>query len=79
LRQTVFTTAQAGMWITPHNYLKSQPAMQSTQQLYIELNEEGTAEGYDTFGHDIPDGLVDVVSAVLSVICFVHIQADVSG
>ena len=63
--KTVFTTAQSGMWITPHNYLLSDPSRQSKQMIHIDLDEDGVASDVDTYGQEEVDGVVDLVSDAL--------------
>jgi primary-amine oxidase len=50
------------MWITPHNYLLSDPSRQSKQMIHIELDDEGVATGVDTYGAEAVTGGVDFVS-----------------
>jgi primary-amine oxidase len=61
--KTVFTTAQSGMWITPHNHLLSDPSRQSKQMIHIDLDEDGVASDVTTYGQEEADGVVDLVSA----------------
>ncbi|WVQ79580.1 hypothetical protein IAT38_001680 [Cryptococcus sp. DSM 104549] len=58
LPNTVFTTAQSGMMIVPHNYLLSDPSRASTQQIRIDYNDNATTDVY-TFGAEAPSGSVD--------------------
>jgi primary-amine oxidase len=64
--KTVFTTAQSGMWITPHNYLLSDPSRQSKQMIHIDLDEDGVASDVNTYGQEEADGVVDLVSDALA-------------
>ncbi|ORY29317.1 putative copper amine oxidase [Naematelia encephala] len=49
LPNTVFTTAQSSMMITPHNYLLSDPSRQSTQMIRINYNNDNVSDVV-TFG-----------------------------
>lgn len=46
LPNTVFSTAQSGMMILPHNYLLSDPSRQATQQIRIDYNNNSTTDVY---------------------------------
>jgi primary-amine oxidase len=63
--KTVFTTAQSGMWITPHNYLLSDPSRQSKQMIHIDLDEDGVASDVNIYGQVEVDGVMDLVSDAL--------------
>jgi primary-amine oxidase len=49
------------MWITPHNYLLSDPSRQSKQMIHIGLDEEGVATDVNTYGAEAVTGGVDFV------------------
>ncbi|WVQ72052.1 hypothetical protein IAR50_001596 [Cryptococcus sp. DSM 104548] len=44
LPNTVSSTAQSGMIITPHNYLYSDPSGQASQQIRIDYNNNATTD-----------------------------------
>ena len=50
------------MWITPHNYLLSDPSRQSKQMIHINLDEDGVASDVNTYGREEVDDKVNVVS-----------------
>ena len=50
------------MWITPHNYLLSDPSRQSKQMIHIDLDEDGVASDVTTYGQTEAEGVVDLVS-----------------
>ena len=50
------------MWITPHNYLLSDPSRQSKQMIHIDLDEDGVASDVNTYGQEEVDDTVNVVS-----------------
>ncbi|WRT68622.1 uncharacterized protein IL334_005600 [Kwoniella shivajii] len=56
---TVFSTAQGGMIITPHNYLLSDPSRQSSQQIRIDYDDDAVSDVY-TFGSEAASGQVDL-------------------
>jgi primary-amine oxidase len=53
------------MWITPHNYLLSDPSRQSKQMIHIDLDEDGVTSDVNTYGQKEVDGVVDLVSDAL--------------
>nr|XP_031863935.1 uncharacterized protein CI109_000579 [Kwoniella shandongensis]KAA5531007.1 hypothetical protein CI109_000579 [Kwoniella shandongensis] len=57
---TVFSTAQGGMIITPHNYLLSDPTRQSTQQIRINYNNDNSTTDVYTFGSQQASGDVNL-------------------
>jgi primary-amine oxidase len=54
------------MWITPHNYLLSDPSRQSKQMIHIDLDEDGVASDVTTYGQEDVNGVVDLVSDALA-------------
>ncbi|WWC71351.1 uncharacterized protein I206_105306 [Kwoniella pini CBS 10737] len=59
LPNTVFTTAQGGMVLTPHNYLLSDPSRQSSQQIRIDYDDGEVGDVY-TFDSQQATGQVDL-------------------
>ena len=55
--QTVFTTAQGGMFFTPHNYLFGDASRVVTQQIRIDYTADNVTY-VETFGAEQPEGLV---------------------
>jgi hypothetical protein len=53
------------MWITPHNYLLSDPSRQSKQMIHIDLDEDGVASDVNIYGQVEVDGVMDLVSDAL--------------
>jgi primary-amine oxidase len=51
------------MWITPHNYLLSDPSRQSKQMIHIDLDEDGIASDVSTYGQKLVNVTVNQVSA----------------
>jgi len=52
LPNTVFTTAQSSVFISPHNYLLSDPSRATSQQ--VEINFDGDDVAVNTFGSTLP-------------------------
>ncbi|KAL7413894.1 copper amine oxidase [Mrakia frigida] len=61
LPNTVFTTAQSGFMISPHNYLLSDPSRASRQAVRINYNSSGVQE-VERFGGMAADGTVDLAA-----------------
>ncbi|KAK6910889.1 hypothetical protein I203_104924 [Kwoniella mangroviensis CBS 8507] len=59
LPNTVFSTAQSGMVLTPHNYLLSDPSRQTSQQIRIDYDEGDVTDVY-TFGSEQAFGEIDL-------------------
>ncbi|WWC90477.1 uncharacterized protein L201_005413 [Kwoniella dendrophila CBS 6074] len=59
LPNTVFTTAQSGMILTPHNYLSGDPSRQSIQQIRIDYDGDEVSDVY-TFGSEPATGRIDL-------------------
>nr|XP_018261712.1 uncharacterized protein I303_06153 [Kwoniella dejecticola CBS 10117]OBR83870.1 hypothetical protein I303_06153 [Kwoniella dejecticola CBS 10117] len=59
LPNTVFTTAQGGMILAPHNYLLNDPSRQSSQQIRIDY-EGGDVSDVYTFGSQQATGQIDL-------------------
>ncbi|WVR09407.1 hypothetical protein IAU60_006474 [Kwoniella sp. DSM 27419] len=62
LPNTVFTTAQSGMMITPHNYLTDDPSRQSTQQIRIDYPSDQVTRVH-TFGAQKPAGVINLTGS----------------
>jgi hypothetical protein len=52
LPNTVFTTAQSSVFISPHNYLLSDPSRSTSQQ--VQINFDGDNVAVSTFGSTLP-------------------------
>ncbi|KAL8276662.1 hypothetical protein RQP46_010930 [Phenoliferia psychrophenolica] len=66
LPNTVHTTAQSAIIISPHNYLLNDPSRASSQQVRINYNSSVAGHGQVTdvllFGGEIPSGVVNLTS-----------------
>lgn len=64
LPNTVHTTAQSGLIISPHNYLLNDPSRQSSQQVRINYHSSASGQVTDVllFGGEVPSGTVNLVS-----------------
>ncbi|KAM0749530.1 copper amine oxidase [Meredithblackwellia eburnea MCA 4105] len=66
LPNTVHTTAQASLMISPHNYLLNDPSRQSNQMVRVNYNSTAAGEGQVTdvllFGGELPSGTIDLSS-----------------
>ncbi|KDQ60427.1 hypothetical protein JAAARDRAFT_191806 [Jaapia argillacea MUCL 33604] len=62
LPNTVFTTAQSSVVITPHNYLEMDPSRQSRQQVRVDYSNTDGVTDVETFGAEFPEGTFDLSS-----------------
>lgn len=63
LPNTVFTTAQAGIAISPHNYLSGDPSRQTSHSVHIDLSGETAVE--EVYGGEEATCAYDMVSRIL--------------
>lgn len=60
---TVFTGAQGSIMIIPHNSLDRDPSRESSQRIFIAVDEDGVASDVQTFGQQSAKGTYDLGSA----------------
>lgn len=59
LPNTVFTTAQSSVMITPHNYFYGDISRHSSQMIRVNYDDEGATD-VETFGQQMAMGKVDM-------------------